>query len=95
MGTKVSTATDTAVYRLSSTEYLVCFLAAAISVAHHVAAAVSWMYVATTVSITVASHSKDVSQLRGIRVCQSGLLPSDLVRPDGPTAPWTQGCQLC
>ena len=34
-------------------------------------------------STTVASHNKGRPPLHGIRVCPSGLLPSDLVRPDG------------
>src|SRR5678816_842629 len=82
-GPKVSTATGTKVYLFSSSEYLTCFLAAAISAAPPPAAAVSEMYEAATVSTTVASIVRSVEPLHGIRVCPSGLLPSDLVRPDG------------
>ena len=82
-GPKVSMATGTKVYLLSSSEYLTCFLAAAISAAPPAAAAVSEMYEVATVSTTVASHIKVRPLPHGIRVWPSGLLPSDLVRPDG------------
>src|ERR1043165_9533809 len=82
-GPKVSMAIGTKVYLFSSSEYLTSFLAAAISAAPPAAAAVSEIHEAATVSTTVASHSKVRPPLHGIRVYPSGLLPSDLVRPDG------------
>src|ERR1043165_5810285 len=81
-GPKVSMAIGTKVYLFSSSEYLTCFLAAAISAAPPDAAAVSEMYEAATLSTTVASHRKVRHPIHGIRVCPSGILPSDLVRPD-------------
>src|SRR6218665_1142762 len=41
------------------------------------------MYEVARVSITVAAHNGVRPPLHGISVWPSGLLPSDLVRPDG------------
>src|SRR6218665_408834 len=83
MGPRVSTATGTTVYVLSSTAYFECFLVAAFFSALPASIAVSATYEAATVSTTLASHIKDRPSVQGTRVWPPGLFPSSLVRPDG------------
>src|SRR5688572_19229414 len=82
-GPRGSRATGTKAYLLCRSAYLVCILVAANSAALPASVAVSGMYDAATVSTTVASPIKVRPLPHVIRVWPSGLLPSDLVRPDG------------
>jgi len=86
IGPRVSTAIGTKVYVCASCRYLAVFLSAAASAAPPDDADVTGRYDCATVSVTVTSQVTLLPFCQGMRVSPSGLLPSDLRRPDGSLA---------
>lgn len=82
-GPIVSHATGTNMYGPESVAYFVSFLAAAELAAPAGETEVEMRWDAARVSATVTSQIKLLPACQGIKVRPSGLLPSDLDRPDG------------
>jgi len=85
-GPRVSTAIGTKVYVCDSCRYLAVFLSAAASAAPSDYADVTGRYDCATESVTVTSQVTLLPFCQGMTVSPSGLLPSDLRRPDGSLA---------